>query len=158
MMSYQIDWRWLAVQSRNPEFDGLFYFGVQTTGVFCRPSCSSRSPKRQNVTFFATPAEATRAGFRACLRCKPTSEYFPGPAATLVTRAFEILRSREDDIPAVDELAADLHVSPGHLQKAFKTVLGLAAQEVTDMMRIENFKKDVKKNDVTTSLYDSGFG
>src|SRR5687768_6410490 len=158
MMSYQIDWRWLAVQSRNPEFDGLFYFGVQTTGVFCRPSCSSRSPKRQNVTFFTTPAEAARAGFRACLRCKPGSEYFPGPAAMLVMRAFEILRSREDDIPTIDELATLLEASPGHLQKTFKAILGLSPKEVTDMMRIENFKKNVKKTDVTTSLYDSGFG
>src|SRR5687767_11172583 len=110
MMREQTDWRWLAVRTRNPEFDGVFYFGVQTTGVFCRPSCSSRSPKPQNVTFFLTPTEAEQAGFRACLRCKPTREYFPGPAATLVTRAFEILRSDEDEIPTIDELAARLEV------------------------------------------------
>jgi AraC family transcriptional regulator of adaptative response/methylated-DNA-[protein]-cysteine methyltransferase len=148
----------MAVRTRNPEFDGVFYFGVQTTGVFCRPSCSSRSPKRQNVAFFVTAAEAEQAGFRACLRCKPTREYFPRPAAMLVTRAFEILRSDEDEIPAIDELAARLEVSPGHLQKTFKAVLGLSPKEVTDMMRIENFKKNVKRADVTTSLYESGFG
>lgn len=158
MMSEQLDWRWMAVRSRNPEFDGMFYFGVQTTGIFCRPSCSSRSPKRENVSFFATPAEAEVAGFRACLRCKPTREYFPGPAATLVTRAFEILRSDDDEIPTIDDLAGRLGVSGGHLQKTFKAVLGLSPKEVTDMMRIENFKKNVKRADVTTSLYDSGFG
>jgi AraC family transcriptional regulator of adaptative response/methylated-DNA-[protein]-cysteine methyltransferase len=158
MMSEQLDWRWMAVRSRNPEFDGVFYFGVQTTGIFCRPSCSSRSPKRENVSFFATPAEAEVAGFRACLRCKPTREYFPGPAAMLVTRAFEILRSDEDEIPTIDDLAGRLDVSAGHLQKTFKAILGLSPKEVTDMMRIENFKKNVKLTDVTTSLYDSGFG
>ncbi|MEP7148350.1 MAG: bifunctional DNA-binding transcriptional regulator/O6-methylguanine-DNA methyltransferase Ada [Acidobacteriota bacterium] len=157
-MSKQIDWRWSAVQTRNPEFDGVFYFGVETTGVFCRPSCSSRSPKRQNVRFFVTPIEAERAGFRACLRCKPTQEYFLGPAGTLVARAFEILQSETDEIPTIDDLATRLDVSPGHLQKTFKAILGLSPKEVTDIMRIDNFKKNVKRADVTTSLYDSGFG
>ena len=158
MMSEQTDWRWLAVRSRNPEFDGSFYFGVRTTGVFCRPSCSSRSPKRQNVSFFATPTEAEHAGFRACLRCKPKSEYSPSPAAELITRAFQILIADADEIPTVDELAGRLNISSGHLQKTFKGVLGISPKEVTDMMRIENFKKNVKRSDVTTSLYDSGFG
>jgi AraC family transcriptional regulator of adaptative response/methylated-DNA-[protein]-cysteine methyltransferase len=76
----------------------------------------------------------------------------------LVTRAFEILRSDEDEIPTIDDLAGRLEVSSGHLQKTFKAVLGLSPKEVTDMMRIENFKKNVKRADVTTSLYDSGFG
>lgn len=158
MTNEQLDWRWKAVQARNSEFDGAFYFAVQTTGVFCRPSCSSRSPKRQNVRFFMTPAEAERAGFRACLRCKPTLEYSPAPAAALITRAFEILRNDVDDIPTVDDLANRLEVSPGHLQKTFKAIIGLSPKEVTDMMRIENFKQNVKRADVTTSLYDSGFG
>ncbi|MEO8573213.1 MAG: bifunctional DNA-binding transcriptional regulator/O6-methylguanine-DNA methyltransferase Ada [Pyrinomonadaceae bacterium] len=157
-MSEQTDWRWLAVRSRNPEFDGAFYFGVQTTGIFCRPSCSSRSPKLQNVSFFATAVEAEQAGFRPCLRCTPTQNYFPGPAATLVTRAFEILRSDEGEIPTIDDLARRLEVSGGHLQKTFKAILGLSPKEVTDMMRIENFKENVKGSDVTTSLYNSGFG
>src|SRR6185436_1747831 len=158
MKNEQMDWRWSAVRTRNAEFDGVFYFGVQTTGVFCRPSCSSRSPKRENVRFFITPTDAERAGFRACLRCKPTREYFPGPAARLVARAFEILKSDNDEIPTIDELAERLDVSSGHLQKTFKAVLGLSPKEVTDMMRIDNFKKNVKRADVTTSLYDSGFG
>ena len=158
MMNEQIDWRWRAVNARNAEFDGVFYFGVQTTRVFCRPSCSSRCPRRENVSFFATPREAEVAGFRACLRCKPTREYFPGPGAVLVTRAFEILGSDVDEIPTTDDLARRLDVSSGHLQKTFKAVLGLSPKEVTDMMRIENFKKNVKRADVTTSLYESGFG
>ncbi|MEP6849514.1 MAG: bifunctional DNA-binding transcriptional regulator/O6-methylguanine-DNA methyltransferase Ada [Acidobacteriota bacterium] len=154
----EIDWRWKAVEARNAEFDGMFYFGVQTTGIFCRPSCASRSPKRQNVAFFSSPNEAEQAGFRACLRCKPKNEYFPGQSAILIHKTFEMLRSDEAEIPTVDELSRRLDVSSGHLQKTFRAILGLTPKEVTDMMRIENFKRNVKKADVTTSLYDSGFG
>lgn len=157
MMNERTDWRWLAVETKNAAFDGVFYFAVQTTGVFCRPSCSSRRPLRQNVSFFITPTDAERAGFRACLRCKPKQELHPGPAAELITRAFEVLHS-DDEIPTIDELAARLEVSSGHLQKTFKATLGLSPKEVTDMMRIESFKRNVRRADVTTSLYDSGFG
>ena len=154
----QPDWRWRAVESKNREFDGVFYFGVQTTGIFCRPSCSSRPPKRHNVSFFITPAEAENAGFRACLRCKPKNEYEPGAGAMLIQKAFELLKSDEMEIPTIDELCTQLNISSGHLQKTFKAVLGLAPKEVMDMMRMENFKQNVKCTDVTTSLYESGFG
>ncbi len=152
------DWCWQAVKTKNREFDGVFYFGVQTTGIFCRPSCSSRSPKRENVNFFVTPGEAEKAGFRACLRCQPKNEYFPGAGATLIMRAFECLQSDETEVPTIEELSIQLNVSPGHLQKTFKAVLGLSPKEVMDMMRIEKFKQQVKQTDVTTSLYESGFG
>lgn len=152
------DWRWRAVQAKNREFDGAFYFGVQTTGIFCRPSCSSRSPKRVNVSFFPTPNEAEKAGFRACLRCQPKNEYFPGAGATLIARAFECLQSDETEVPTIEELSVQLNVSPGHLQKTFKIVLGLSPKEVMDMMRIGKFKQQVKQTDVVTSLYESGFG
>lgn len=153
-----VDWRWRAVESRNREFDGIFYFGVRTTGIFCRPSCSSRSPKRQNVTFFITPVEAENAGFRACLRCKPKNLHEPGAGAVLIQKAFELLKSDDIEIPTIDQLSIQLDVSTGHLQKTFKAVLGLAPKEVMDMMRMENFKQNVKETDVTTSLYESGFG
>lgn len=153
-----VDWRWQAVNTKNREFDGVFYFGVQTTGIFCRPSCPSRSPKRENVSFFLTPNEAEKAGFRACLRCQPKNEYFPGAGAALIARAFECLRSDETEVPTIEELSVQLNVSPGHLQKTFKVVLGLSPKEVMDMIRIEKFKQQVKQTDVTTSLYESGFG
>ena len=152
------DWRWQAVQSKNREFDGVFYFGVRTTGIFCRPSCSSKTPKQQNVSFFVTAREAEKAGFRACLRCKPKNEYFPGAGATLILRAFDLLQADEMEIPTIEELSLQLNVSTGHLQKTFKAILGLSPKEVVDMMRIENFKQKVKQTDVTRSLYESGFG
>src|SRR5437016_10557379 len=129
-----MDWQWQAVETKNSEFDGVFYFGVQTTGIFCRPSCSSKPPKRENVSFFITPAEAENAGFRACLRCKPKNEHFPGARAKLIAQAFELLKSDEFEIPTIEDLSVRLGVSTGHLQKTFKTVLGLSPKEVLDMM------------------------
>lgn len=152
------DWRWLAVEARNEEFDGVFCFGVRTTGIFCRPSCSSRRPKRENVAFFDTAIQAEGAGFRACLKCKPKEEYFPGAGAELVARAFRVFSGEEIEVVTVDGLAASLGVSPGHLQKTFKAVLGLSPKEVIDMMRIDEFKENVRETGVTTSLYESGFG
>jgi AraC family transcriptional regulator of adaptative response/methylated-DNA-[protein]-cysteine methyltransferase len=152
------DWRWLAVDTRNPEFDGVFCFGVRTTGIFCRPSSSSKRPKRENVSFFDTAIQAEDAGFRACLRCKPKDEYFPGAGAELIARAFRVFSGEEVEITTVDSLAASLGVSPGHLQKTFKAVIGMSSKEVIDMTRLENFKENVRDTDVTTSLYESGFG
>ena len=146
------------MQSRNPEFDGAFYFAVRTTGIFCRPSCASRSPKRENVSSFDTRLKPNTPVFERAFAANRRLNIHPAPPRTLITTAFEILRSDVDDIPTVDDLASRLEVSPGHLQKTFKAVLGLSPKEVTDMMRIENFKKNVKRADVTTSLYDSGFG
>lgn len=152
------DWRWQAVMDKNRDFDGIFFFAVRTTGIFCRPSCSSKTPKRENVSFFAKPDEAENAGYRACLRCKPKSGYLPGRSAELVARAFTAFKSDNTEIANVEELASILDVSSGHLQKTFKSVLGLSPKEVLDMHRIEKFKENVKESDVTTSLYDSGFG
>lgn len=153
-----LDWQWHAVETKNREFDGVFYFGVATTGIFCRPSCSSKTAKRQNVSFYFSPVEAENAGFRACLKCKPKSDYSPGPAAELVAKAFQFLKADEMEVPTVQELSSRLEVSSGHLQKTFRTLLGLTPKEVLDMMRLENFKRNVRESDVTTSLYDSGFG
>jgi AraC family transcriptional regulator of adaptative response/methylated-DNA-[protein]-cysteine methyltransferase len=156
--NYPPDWRWLAVKEKNQAFDGVFFFGVRTTGIFCRPSCSSKTPKPENVSFFGSTKEAEGKGFRACLRCKPLNDYFPGKNAELVAKALETLRNSELEIVSIDELSGRLGVSPGHLQKTFKAVLGLSPKEVMDMMRIENFKENVRITDVTTSLYESGFG
>jgi AraC family transcriptional regulator of adaptative response/methylated-DNA-[protein]-cysteine methyltransferase len=152
------DWRYDAVQTRNHAFDGIFYFGVRTTGIFCRPSCSSRTPRPENVSYFASPNDASAAGFRACLRCKPSSEVNVDNNAKMVARALDLLKSVDTDIATIDELSSNLNISASQLQRIFKAVLGLTPKEVMDMMRIENFKENVKASDVTTSLYDSGFG
>jgi len=153
-----IDWCWRAVSGKNSDFDGVFYFGVRTTGVFCRPSCSSRPPKRQNVTFFSTPDDAENAGFRACLRCKPKNVYEAGKAAVLIKQAFDLMRSDDKEIVSIEALCSLLGISQGYLQKTFKAILGLTPKEVLDLIRLERFKENVKGSDVTTSLYESGFG
>ena len=152
------DWQWLAVKNKAGAFDGLFYFGVRTTGVFCRPSCASRQPKRENVSFFRTPKEAERAGFRPCKRCRPELEYFPGTRAELVAKAFEQIRNDAADGVTIEKIAQDLGVSAGYLQRSFRSELGISPKELLDMTRIENFKENVRASDVTTSLYESGFG
>src|SRR4030095_6704283 len=106
----RIDWRWEAVAAKNKTFDGVFYFGVRTTGVFCRPSCSSRPPRRQNVTFFVTPSDAEDAVFRACMRCKPEVARFTEPGAELIAKAFRKLRDEQYEIATVEELAQLLDV------------------------------------------------
>ena len=152
------DWRYRIVKDKNPAFDGVFYFGVRTTGIFCRPSCSSRTPLAENVSYFETTADAGRAGFRACLRCKPTSEHHVSKTAALVADALSKLQNKELEIATVADLCTQLAVSSGHLQKVFKEVLGLTPKEVMNMIRLEEFKENVRKTDVTTSLYESGFG
>lgn len=149
---------WEAILIRNLAFDGVFFFGVRTTGVFCRPSCSSRSPKRENVSFFVAAVEAEKAGFRACLRCKPLDTKFTDTSAEIIANAFRWLRDGDIEIATVDDLATRLGVSSGHLQKTFKNMLGISPKEAMDMVRLENFKENVRETDVTTSLYESGFG
>jgi AraC family transcriptional regulator of adaptative response/methylated-DNA-[protein]-cysteine methyltransferase len=152
------DWQWRAVATKNRELDGVFYFGVRTTGIFCRPSCRSRQPKRENVSFFITADDATNAGFRACLRCRPMDAVIQEPAPELIANALRSLKDKELEIATVEDLANQLNVSSGHLQKTFKNVLGVTPKEVMDMFRLDSFKTVVRASDVTTSLYDSGFG
>jgi len=149
---------WEALTEKDRSFDGVIFFGVRTTGIFCRPSCSSRRPKRENVSFFVTADDAQRAGFRACLRCKPLEAKFVEPSAEIISKALRVLRNQEIEIASVEDLAAEMNMSTGHLQKNFKNTLGISPKEAMDMMRLETFKQTVRETDVTTSLYDSGFG
>ena len=158
MMRTTTDRFWDALRGKDRAFDGIVYFGVRTTGVFCRPSCSSRRPKRENVSFYPTADAAQRAGFRACMRCKPLEVEFTDPSAEIVARAFRVLQDRDQEIATVEDLAAKLNVSTGHLQKTFKSMLRMTPKEVIDMFRLDDFKENVRTADVTTSLYDSGYG
>lgn len=152
------DWRWEAVAAKNRALDGVFFFGVRTTGVFCRPSCSSRRPRRENVRYFITPDDAASAGFRACLKCRPLETAFVDTNSELIASAFRLLSDRDLEIATVDDLGGRLGVTAGHLQKVFKKVLGVTPKEVMNIMRLESFKETVRESDVTTSLYESGFG
>lgn len=151
------DWRWQIVQARDTQFNGAFFFGVSSTGIYCKPSCAARRPKRENVKFFLTPAQAENAGFRACLRCRPEASHEQDATAKLIVRACEMIEDDKGNGISLELLGRRLSVSPSHLQRMFKRTLGVSPKEYADAQRLENFKKQARQTDVTTAMYESGF-
>jgi AraC family transcriptional regulator of adaptative response/methylated-DNA-[protein]-cysteine methyltransferase len=146
---------WKAVQNNDARFDGAFVYGVDSTGIYCKPSCASRLPKRENVRFFSSTETAENKGFRACLRCQPKNET-ANPQAEIALRACEILE-REEQI-SLEDLGKELSLSAAHLQKIFKGIIGISPKKFAEMKRLEKFKHEIKKgNDVTSAMYDAGF-
>ncbi|HZD32301.1 MAG TPA: bifunctional DNA-binding transcriptional regulator/O6-methylguanine-DNA methyltransferase Ada [Candidatus Angelobacter sp.] len=151
----QSDTHWQQVMARDAGQDGRFVFAVRTTGVYCRPSCPSRRPRRESVEFFANPQQAERAGYRACLRCKPTEI---SAQAQAVTRARRIL-DEADGVMTLAALSKRVGVSPFYLQRLFKRATGLSPREYQAARRLQQVKHGLRKgDDVTTALYDAGFG
>ncbi len=141
--------------ARDARQDGQFVFAVRTTGIYCRPSCPSRRPRRDSVEFFADPQQAERAGYRACLRCKPTEI---SAQARAVMHARRLLDEAEG-ILTLAELSKRVGVSPFHLQRLFKRATGLSPREYQSARRMQQVKHGLRKgDDVTTALYDAGFG
>src|SRR5262245_11268405 len=120
---------WQSVQDRDSSMDGLFVFAVQTTGVYCRPSCPSRRPQRRNVVFFDAPSAAERAGFRACRRCKPNENVVSH--RSLAESARLIIDENPDDLEklSLNTLANQLKVSQFQLHRAFKKTFGLTPRQ-----------------------------
>jgi AraC family transcriptional regulator of adaptative response/methylated-DNA-[protein]-cysteine methyltransferase len=150
------DAAWSAVQARDRRHDGDFVYAVRTTGIFCRPSCPSRRPHRRHVAFYATPALARAAGFRACRRCAPES-------STAAARAIEGVRAHIDahldERLTLAQLSRVAGLSPSHLQKAFKAALGLTPRDYVRLRRAERFKSEVRAGrSVTDALYEAGYG
>src|SRR5664279_3784504 len=146
---------WQQVMARDARQDGRFVFAVRTTGVYCRPSCPSRRPRRDSVEFFSDPKQAERAGYRACLRCKPTEI---SAQAQFVMRACQLIDEAEG-VLTLAELSKRVGVSPFHLQRLFKRATGLSPREYQSARRMQQVKHGLRKgDDVTTALYDAGFG
>src|SRR5271157_5444488 len=149
---------WDAVIARDSRRDGQFVFAVATTGVYCRPSCAARRPRRENVEFFSRPEQAEKAGFRACLRCRPRS--FSGHAQP--DSAKEICRYIEqhlDEPVTLERLGKVFRQSPFHLQRRFKAVLGITPREYADSCRLRQLKRNLQSGDnVTRAMYDAGYG
>jgi len=151
----QSETQWQQVMARDARQDGRFVFAVRTTGIYCRPSCPSRRPRRDSVEFFSDPRQAERAGYRACLRCKPTEI---SAQARSVMRARQLLDEAEG-LLTLAELSKRVGVSPFHLQRLFKRATGLSPREYQSARRIQQVKHGLRKgDDVTTALYDAGFG
>jgi AraC family transcriptional regulator of adaptative response/methylated-DNA-[protein]-cysteine methyltransferase len=150
---------WQAVVARDARFDGQFVFAVSSTKIYCRPSCPSRRPQRERVSFFSKPEAAVQAGFRACLLFQPRNGRVVDPQLELVQRACQLLDAAgETENVKLAELAQRLGVSAFHLQRTFKRVMGISPRQYVTARRFGNFKQLVREGEsVTNALYDSGF-
>jgi len=148
---------WEAVQTRDADRDGQFVFAVSSTGVYCRPSCPSRRPRRENVAFFRRPDEAEKAGYRACLRCRPKSA--AGHGRTGVVKAIcRYIEQHLDEPLTLARLGAEFHQSPFHLQRTFKSVLGITPRAYADSCRMNQLKSNLRAgHSVTRAMYDAGY-
>ena len=145
---------WQAVLDRDRSLDGRFVTGVLTTGIYCRPSCAARHPRRENVRFFAGPPEARAAGLRACLRCSPDDVSREERA---VLAAIEAIRAVGQPL-ALAGLAADAGYSPAHFQKLFKRAVGLSPASFARALRMERAEDALSAGErVTDAVYDAGF-
>lgn len=157
--SYRTDeLRWQAVRERDSAADGSFYFAVKTTGIFCRPGCASRLPRRRNVEYFDDATEAARSGYRPCKRCRPTSTSANEDQAALVASS---CRRLQDDtaLPSLAELAAEAGLSPAHFHRLFKKALGVTPKQYAASFRMQRFRERLQNSPtVTDAIYDAGFG
>jgi AraC family transcriptional regulator of adaptative response/methylated-DNA-[protein]-cysteine methyltransferase len=156
--SNQQDEFWAAVTARNAAHDGEFVFAVSSTGVYCRPSCPARRPRRENVAFFRHPDQAEKAGYRACLRCRPRS-LSGNQQADEVKAICRFIEQHLDERMTLARLSGDFHQSPFHLQRRFKAVLGITPREYADSRRLHSLKRNLQAGDsVTRAMYDAGYG
>jgi AraC family transcriptional regulator of adaptative response/methylated-DNA-[protein]-cysteine methyltransferase len=151
---------WQAVLQRDKTQDGLFFYGVVTTKVFCRPGCSSRLPLRKNIRFYRTAAEAQADGFRACQRCSPV-----GGTADIKQNQFSEIRKyifnnlEDRGRLKLETLSKHFHMSPFHLQRTFKMAVGVTPKQYAEDLRMQIFKEDLRNgSSVTKAVYDAGFG
>ena len=146
---------WQAVTNRDRSFDGRFVTGVLSTGIYCRPSCAARHPKRKNVRFFAQAEQAEAAGLRACLRCHPNDVARDEAAVKAVIDAIRMAETA----PKLDELADLTGYSPAHLQRIFKRETGLSPAAYARALRSERVKDALAGGaTVTQAIYDAGYG
>ena len=151
---------WDAIVARDKGFDGVFVVGVRSTKIYCRPSCHSRRPGRERVVFFPLPEAAEAAGFRACLRCRPREAAPQDPDLKLVRTICSYIREHApEDIPTLAELGSEANLSPFHLQRIFKRVMGITPRQYAEAGRTKHLKVRLREaGTVTEALYDAGFG
>ena len=143
-----------------PSADGLFFYAVKTTKIFCRPSCPSRRPERKNVSFYPTAEMARAAGFRACLRCEPESvERKPDPQLEAIDKVARYFTEHTGERTKLKEVAKATGVAPLTILRGFKRVLGVSPREYAKAQRLAKFKERVRepKVSVTDAIYEAGF-
>ena len=151
------DRRWEAIVSRDPAADGSFFYGVRTTGVYCRPTCPSKRPRRSNVDFFATGEAAENAGFRPCKRCRPREASQPDRHARKVAEACRLIEQSEQ-APDLGTLARNAGLSPYHFHRVFKAITGLTPKAYATAHRARRVRSELARSrSVTDAIYDSGY-
>ena len=149
--------RWAAVAGRDRRADGVFYYSVRTTGVYCRPSCASRLARRENVRFHATRAEAEGAGFRPCKRCRPDRHGLVGARAEAVAKACRLIETAEE-VPSLGALAEAAGLSRFHFHRVFKTTTGVTPKAYAAAHRARRVRDELSRSDtVTDAIYGAGF-
>ncbi len=153
------DTEFAAILGNDARADGRFFYGVASTRIYCRPSCTSRAPKRDNVRIFAAPSAAKEAGYRACKRCRPDALL---EADARLERARELIDTRleaGEPAPDLNALSRAAHVSPTHLQRLFAAAYGLSPRAYAEARRIDKLKAELKGGaEVSDAIYGAGFG
>ncbi len=152
------DSRWQRIVGRDASADGTFVYAVKTTGIYCRPGCPSRTPKRENVAFHATWKEAEQAGYRACKRCRPDGAPLAEKNVAAVGEACRLIETSKD-LPKLGDLAAAAGMSPFHFHRQFKAITGLTPKAYAIAHRTRNVRKALvdMPSTVTRAIYGAGF-
>ena len=151
------DPQWQAVLARDGASDGKFVFAVSSTGVYCRPSCPAKRPRRENVTFFRQPQEAESSGYRECLRCRPKAAS-GNPRQELIKSVCRYIEQHLDEPVTLTQIGAEFRLSPFHLQRTFKSVLGITPKEYADSCRMRGFRQNLKAgHSVTRAMHQAGY-
>src|SRR5687768_10477131 len=141
--------RWNAVVHRDPKADGIFYYSVKTTGVYCRPSCAARRARRENVQYHSSCKDAERAGFRACKRCQPDGPALAGKYASIVGAACRAIQTAEET-PSLEVLAKAAGMSRFHFHRVFTKTTGLTPKAYAVAHRAERMRKALSKRGSVT--------
>lgn len=151
------EYMWEAIVQCDRLYDGKFYYGLTTTKIFCRPSCKSRTPKRENTKVFSSVSEANTAGFRSCKRCKPEKLY--APDGEIVHNVKLFIHHHFNEPITLNKIAEEVHISPYHLHRTFKKIVGTTTSDYLLQKRMKVAKKLLKTTDksITEIAFNVGY-
>jgi AraC family transcriptional regulator, regulatory protein of adaptative response / methylated-DNA-[protein]-cysteine methyltransferase len=150
---------WRAVIERDKTYDGAVFYAVRTTGVFCRPSCASRKPSRENVSFFFSAEGAVNAGYRPCRRCRPQLSEAPDTGTDTVLALCRYLETAVDHVPTLSELAGRVGLSASYTQRLFKDALGISPRQYAVWLRRTRFRRALHSGEeIASAAYGAGYG
>jgi len=149
---------WQAILNRSTELDGAFVYGVRSTHVYCRPSCPSRKPDRHNVVFFPVPEVAEQSGFRPCKRCQPDRAVAVDPRVAVTRNMCRYIEEHVTEPLTLLRLSHEFNLSPYHLQRTFKQVVGISPQQYATACRVGRVQAALQEgNGISDAVYAAGF-